>query len=262
MNQSKKSHGASAPPASDVPEPSLAERARTLIELGGASSLSTHLQKLPGYPFGSVMPYGLDEAGSPIILISSMATHTQNLIADSRASLLVQARSDRPDSLGVARGTFVCDAQQLSDEERAGVRDDYLARNPDASNWIGYGDFHFFRLRVRDVYFIGGFGVMGWVTGEDYYAAEPDPLARIGPDIIAHMNADHADALVEIVNCLTDNAATSAKMTAVDRLGFHVRLETPDGVRGIRIPFEHEVRDAAAAREIFVAMTKMARNSN
>ena len=70
-------------------EPSFAERARTLMYLSGIGSLSTLSRKLPGYPFGSVMPYGLDDHGRPIFLISTMAMHTQNLQADPRASLLV-----------------------------------------------------------------------------------------------------------------------------------------------------------------------------
>src|SRR6266566_626592 len=81
-----------AGPASDqpaVPEPPFAERARTLMYLGRIGSLSTLSRKQPGFPFGSVMPYGLDDHGRPIFLISTMAMHTQNLQADARASLLV-----------------------------------------------------------------------------------------------------------------------------------------------------------------------------
>src|SRR5436190_12366263 len=96
-------------PASDqpaVPEPAFAERARTLMYLGGIGSLSTLSRKQPGFPFGSVMPYGLDDHGRPILLISTMAMHTQNLQADSRASLLV-THEDAGDPLGASRVTLV-----------------------------------------------------------------------------------------------------------------------------------------------------------
>ena len=53
----------------------------------------------------------------------------------------------------------------------------------------------FYRLQVSAVYFIGGFGVMGWITAEEYRSALPDPLAKAAPRIIRHMNDDHADAL-------------------------------------------------------------------
>jgi putative heme iron utilization protein len=88
--------GASDQPS--VPEPSFAERARTLVHISRIGSLSTLSRKQPGFPFGSVMPYGLDERGRPIFLVSTMAMHTQNLKADPRASLLVtqdDASSDR-----------------------------------------------------------------------------------------------------------------------------------------------------------------------
>src|SRR6202158_601868 len=89
-----------------VPEPSFAERARTLVYLARIGSLSTLSRKQPGFPFGSVMPYGLDEHGRPIFLISTMAMHTHNLQADSRASLLVTQPDASGDPLGVSRVTL------------------------------------------------------------------------------------------------------------------------------------------------------------
>src|SRR5215472_17802349 len=90
-------------PATDlppVPEPSFAERARTLVYLGRMGSLSTLSRKQPGFPFGSVMPYGLDDQGRPIFLISTMAMHTQNLQADPRATLFVTEPGASGDPLG------------------------------------------------------------------------------------------------------------------------------------------------------------------
>src|SRR5438046_7269417 len=97
-------------PASDqpaVPEPAFAERARTLMYLGRIGSLSTLSRKQPGFPFGSVMPYGLDDHGCPIFLISTMAMHTQNLQADARASLLVTQDAASGDPLGASRVTLL-----------------------------------------------------------------------------------------------------------------------------------------------------------
>src|SRR6202162_1580303 len=99
-----------AGPTSDqppVPEPTFAERARTLVYLGRIGSLSTLSRKQPGYPFGSVMPYGLDDHGRPIFLISTMAMHTQNLQADPRASLLVTQPDGGGDPLGASRVTLL-----------------------------------------------------------------------------------------------------------------------------------------------------------
>src|SRR6202023_5050 len=96
---------ASAQPT--VPEPSFSERSRTLVYLGRIGSLSTLSRKQPGYPFGSVMPYGLDNHGRPIFLISTMAMHTQNLQADPRASLLVTQQDTDGEPLGASRVTLV-----------------------------------------------------------------------------------------------------------------------------------------------------------
>lgn len=90
---------------SAIPEPSFAERAHTLMHSGRIGSLSTQSRKHPGFPFGSLMPYGLDDQGSPIFLISTMAMHTQNLQADPRASLFVTEPDDTGDPLGACLGS-------------------------------------------------------------------------------------------------------------------------------------------------------------
>src|SRR5436309_7894523 len=113
---------AGAGPASDqptVPEPAFAERARTLVYLGCVGSLSTLSRKQPGFPFGSVMPYGLDDHGRPIFLISTMAMHTQNLQADARASLLVTQEDSDGEPLGASRVTLVGSVLPVPDAEVA-----------------------------------------------------------------------------------------------------------------------------------------------
>src|SRR5438094_8937176 len=118
-------------PASDqppVPEPTFAERARTLLYLGRMGSLSTLSRKQLGFPFGSVMPYGLDDHGRPIFLISTMAMHTQNLQADPRSSLLVTQDHSGGDPLGASRVTLVGNVLPLPESEVAEARELYLAR--------------------------------------------------------------------------------------------------------------------------------------
>jgi hypothetical protein len=100
-----------------IPEPSFAERARTLVYLSRIGSLSTLSRKQLGFPFGSVMPYGLDEHGRPIFLISTMAMHTQNLQADSRASLLVTQDDAGSDPLGASRVTLVGNVLPIPEAE-------------------------------------------------------------------------------------------------------------------------------------------------
>jgi putative heme iron utilization protein len=106
---------------------------------------------------------------------------------------------------------------------------------------------------------VGGFGVMGWVTASDYSRAQSDPLAEHKKDIMQHMNADRKDALILLAKRFAGIDAQQAEMTSVDRLGFHLRLKTQDGMKGTRIAFLREVNDPSQTREVFVEMVKDAR---
>ncbi len=248
-------------PASDqppVPEPTFAERARTLVYLGRVGSLSTLSRKQPGFPFGSVMPYGLDDHGRPIFLISTMAMHTQNLHADARASLLVTQQDTEGEPLGASRVTLVGNVHPVPDTELAAVRKLYLERHANSKYWVDFEDFSFYRMDIIDVYYVGGFGVMGWVSAPDYDRSQPDPLADSMSEIIHHMNADHKDALILVARQFAQIDSTEATMTTVDRLGFQVRLRTPDGMRGARIAFLREVSNPAETRKVLVEMVQHA----
>src|SRR5271170_4315097 len=255
----KHASGGAATDQPPVPEPAFAERARTLMYLGRIGSLSTLSRKQPGFPFGSVMPYGLDDRGRPIFLISTMAMHTQNLQADSHASLLVTQDDGGGDPLGASRVTLVGSVLPIPAPEVAEARELYLARYANSKYWVDFEDFSFYRMDVVDVYYVGGFGVMGWVSASDYDRSRPDPLADSTVAIIQHMNADHSDALVLLARKFAGIESQQASMTAVDRLGFHVRLKTQDGMRGARIAFLHEVRNAAETRKVLVEMVQQAR---
>jgi heme iron utilization protein len=244
-----------------VPEPSFAERARTLVHLGRIGSLSTLSRKQPGFPFGSVMPYGLDERGRPIFLISSMAMHTQNLHGDSRASLLVTQPDASGDPLGASRVTVVGNVLTIPQPEIAEARRLYLERYANSKYWVDFEDFSFHRMDVVDVYYVGGFGVMGWVPASEYDQARPDPLADAAGEIMQHMNTDHKDALILLARVFAGIESQEAAMTSVDRLGFHVRLTTQDGVRGARIAFLQEVSTSTQTRQVLVAMVRQARQA-
>lgn len=252
------SQHASPLPPSTAPEPTYAERARTLLAREPVGMLSTNSARQPGFPFGSVMPYSLDGDGSPVFLISGMAIHTQNVLADPRASLLVMQSGGGSDPLGLSRATLlgtVASIDHVPDE----LRRAYLERHPNARHWIDYSDFGFFRLDVTHIYFVGGFGAMGWVPAEDYAAAEADPLADAAAGIIEHMNRDHAEALREITRHFGNLAAEEAAMVSVDRLGFVVRARTSEGMKGLRIAFAEEVKSAEDARRVLVGMVRVAR---
>jgi len=243
-----------------VPEPSFAERARTLVYMTRIGSLSTLSRKQPGFPFGSAMPYGLDDQGRPIFLMSTMAMHTQNLQADPRASLLVTQDDAGDDPLGASRVTLVGNVLPISQSEVAEARKLYLARYANSKYWVDFEDFSFYRMDVVDIYYVGGFGVMGWVSASEYIRSQPDPLADSMAEIIQHMNAEHKDALVLLARRFAGIEPQEATMTTVDRLGFHMRLKTQDGIRGARIAFLREVSNAAETRKVLVEMVQQARS--
>jgi putative heme iron utilization protein len=144
--------------------------------------------------------------------------------------------------------------------ERAASRELYLARYANSKYWVDFEDFSFYRMDVMDVYYVGGFGVMGWVSASEYNRSQPDPLADSIAEIIQHMNADHKDALVLLAKNFARSESQEATITAVDRLGFHVRMKTRDGIRGARIAFLREVNNPAETRKVLVEMVQQARS--
>jgi putative heme iron utilization protein len=188
-----------------------------------------------------------------------MAMHTQNLSADPRASLLVTQDDAGGDPLGASRVTLVGNVAPVPETEAGAAREIYLARHANSRYWVDFEDFSFYRMDVVDIYYVGGFGVMGWVSAAEYLASPSDPLADSMTEIIRHMNADHKDTLVLLARKFAGIESKEATMTAVDRLGFHLRLKTADGMRGARIAFLREVSNSQEVRTVLVQMVQQAR---
>ncbi len=205
-----------------------------------------------------MMPYAPDDLGRPIFFISSMAMHTQNLRQNPHASLLITQHDVAGDPLGASRLTLVGDVTEVPSVE---VKELYLSKHENAKFWQDYADFAYYRLRVSAVYFIGGFGVMGWISEGDYANAAPDPLAKAAQGIIRHMNDDHSDALRLIAEHFAGEVTDEAAITAVDRLGFHLRLKTGDRIHGQRVAFLREIQNTEEARAVFIEMVRQAKSS-
>jgi putative heme iron utilization protein len=250
-------HAATSSSVPTAPEPSHAERVKTLLVTERVGALATQSAKHPGWPFASVMPFALVDEASPLFLISAMAIHTQNALADPRASLLVTQSGGDGDPLGSPRATLLGNVTRV--ESSQALRDAYLSRHPSARYWIDFSDFSFFRLDVTEIYFVGGFGVMGWVDAVDYRAADADPLVDSAAAIVEHMNADHGEALRLIAKRFASLDAEEATIVSCDRLGFVIRARTAAGMKGARIAFAEPVTSRDEARRAFVAMTRTAR---
>jgi putative heme iron utilization protein len=246
-----------APP----PEPTHAERCRTLVSSVSRGSLSTLATDPAGYPYGSVASYALDGQGNPLFFVSSMAEHTQNAMKDPRASLLAtEPVPEGADPLASGRATLMGTMIEVSADDRDDVRSAYLAANPSAAYYIDFGDFTFYRLTVESIRYVGGYGRMSWVDAADYAAAEADPLATAASGIIEHMNADHAEAQVLFCRHLAGfGDTTSATMSAVDRYGFEMIAVGPSGRNAVRLGFPQPCVTGDEVRRAMVAMVAAAR---
>jgi hypothetical protein len=192
-----------------------------------------------------------------------MAEHTRNAAADPRASLIVAepVASPESDPLAAGRVTLLGELLEVGAAERPAVRDRYLEANPSSGYYIDFGDFSFWRLEVRRVRYVGGYGRMSWVEAADYARAEADPLAGDpAAGVIEHMNGDHAGALVLMAQTFGGRpGAASAVVTAVDRYGFDLVTEGPQGRGALRLGFAAPVSRPEDVRREFVRLVRRAR---
>src|SRR4026207_1424693 len=144
------------------------QAARTLLLKESFGVLSTISLDLPGYPFGSIVPYCVDELCRPIIYISHIAQHTKNILADSRVSLTVVERNVNSDDVQ-AHGRVTCIANARSIEnQQSELRERYFRYFPSTRQYEQTHDFAFFRLELVRVRFIGGFGQIYWVEPDEF----------------------------------------------------------------------------------------------
>lgn len=214
--------------------------------------LSTHSAKFADYPFGSVTPFVLNHQGMPVILISSLAEHTKNIIQNAHVSLLVFNNED--DLQANARLTLLATAEQ-TDKDNDLIRARYLRYIPQAASYFDTHDFSFYTLYITHGRYIAGFGKMGWIEG-DHFQLPTNPLLIEEAPILNHMNQDHIDNLKAYCQHYHHQQVASVEMIGIDSLGFDVRV---DEGQLLRFNFEHAISNAQEARMALVAMAKACR---
>lgn len=225
-----------------------AREARQLLRAHRYGALSTLSKKFDGHPFGSITPYMVDHDGSLLILISTLAEHTKNIAADPRVSLISHnQRSPHIQTQG--RITLLGNAEIVADREAAGQR--YLRYFPEAQTYFAMHDFSFYRIAPLSLRYIGGFGHIHWIKAENYQV-ESYPLIEQETDILAHMNADHADSLRRYCQHVHQREAQAVEMVGIDCDGFDVRADGDV----YRFDFPEPVLDAQQARAALVAMSR------
>ena len=226
------------------------KHARELLLKEYRGVLSTHSKAMPGFPFGSVVPYCLDAEGRPLILISRIAQHTHNLGQDSKCSLLVGERGAE-DVQAVGRLTLLAEARQLHDEdeiEAAAQR--YYRFFPQSRDYHRAHDFDFWRLEPVRWRFIGGFGAIHWLD----QVALANPFAADGSEasMVEHMNDDHASAIAHYVELAGLPQHEPAPMAGVDSEGFHLRI----GQSLYWLPFPAPCSNPGAVRQALVQLAR------
>ncbi|GHD78267.1 pyridoxamine 5'-phosphate oxidase [Vogesella fluminis] len=164
----------------------------SLLHRCSSLALATQSQALPGYPFVTVLPFALDAAHRPWLLMSELAEHCRNVRTDGRVSVLLQQGGT--DVLQGERMTLVGDLQAMSPDAATQAR--LLRYCPAFADYLALGDFHFFCLQPKRLRFIGGFGRMGWIDAGDW-AALPQLAAEQEQVLLAALQP--ADAALQLL---------------------------------------------------------------
>ena len=155
--------GSASPSASVLDAASSEERCRTLLEAERVGLLSTTSVHRPGYPYGSLTPFALSSRGAPLLLLSGLAAHTKNLLADPRACLFVGDLASVEDPLAGARVSLLGVCRRVGASDATDARTRYIARHPRAEAYFQLGDFGLWELVVEEARLISGFGSMRWM---------------------------------------------------------------------------------------------------
>jgi hypothetical protein len=240
---------------------SYAEESRTLFALQSYGTLCTISSSTPGFPFGSITPYCFDAQGRIVIYISLIAEHYKNLKAEPRASMLVEHRLDPRPPQERARASAFTVFEEVPAAERDEVQRRYEARFPSSINYEIAHNFTFMRGALDRIRWIGGFGEVGWVSGEQFYAEPLDPVALEGAAAVEHMNDDHADAVKDLARAASDrvDASSMAVMTTIWSKGFTIVARDHRGYVPISIAFPEPVADSEAVRVAIIGLLKRAR---
>ena len=231
--------------------------AKSLLRATRAGTLGT-LDRNTGHPFASLVNVATDVDGAPLILTSRLSTHTANLEADGRASILL-AQTGKGDPLAHPRltmlGTFASVERDSADEAR--VRRRFLARHPKSELYAGFGDFSFWRMQVASAHLNGGFARAADLNAADVLTdiSGVDDLIAAEEGAVAHMNSDHAEATRLYATKLLGEEDGPWRISGLDPDG----ADLIAGDRTARLAFPQRVTSGAALREMLVELAKQAR---
>ena len=231
--------------------------AKELLRSTRAGSLAT-IDRNTGHPFASLVNVATDSDGAPLILVSRLSTHTANLEVDGRASVLL-ASTGKGDPLAYPRLTLLGSFARIArdDPQEARVRRRFLARNPKSELYAGFADFSFWRLSVVSAHLNGGFARAADLKAADVMTdlSGAEGLIEAEEGAVAHMNADHAEAVRLYATKLLGAENGPWQLTGLDPDG----LDLARGDATLRLPFAERVTSAEQLRTVVVDLAKQAR---
>ncbi|MEQ9347368.1 MAG: DUF2470 domain-containing protein [Thalassospira sp.] len=244
---------------------SAASDLRRLCRTSRSAVLATtaigHKQVDDGWPVASMVVPAIDLDGAPILLISDLADHTRHLKADARLSMLFTGADPscddkRPIETDHPRLTLFGRAIPTTS---ADIRERYLLTNPDAAQYVDFGDFGFYRVAVEAAYWVGGFGKQRRLSGTQFIVDDCQALRESHDHIVDHMNTDHLDAIADIVAHHTGHPKQPGwKMMSIDCDGMVLGTDLTES-SVLRIEFPQTVLNPSDARQILVEMSKISR---
>jgi putative heme iron utilization protein len=229
--------------------------ARRLMREARSGALAT-LMAGSGDPYCSLVNVGSAADGSPLLLISRLAVHTKNIMADSRVSLMLDERKEG-DPLQGARVMLLGAAEKT---ESADARRRYLTQQPEAEMFAGFADFAFYQIRLKAAHLVAGFGrIVDLKAGDlltDLSGAET--LIAAEPEIIAHMNADHAEACRLYATRLLGAPDGDWRCVGCDPDGLDLQKERI----ALRLAFPQRVTQPGVLRAVLKQMAEQARGKS
>jgi putative heme iron utilization protein len=226
--------------------------AKKLLREGRSGALAT-LMPASGDPYCSLVNVATAADGAPLLLISTLAVHTKNLLADPRCSLMIDERKEG-DPLEGGRVMLSGTAEKTNDPD---VRRRYLARQQEAEVFVGFADFAFYKMVLKGAHLVAGFGRIVDLKPEDILTSVDDAneLVAAEPDILAHMNEDHADTCRLYATKLLGAADGDWPCVGCDPEG----LELQSGRTALRLPFPQRVRAPGMLRQVLKQLADEAR---
>jgi putative heme iron utilization protein len=227
--------------------------AKKLLREGRSGALAT-LMPGTGDPYCSLVNVATESSGAPLMLLSTLAIHTKNLLADSRVSLMLDERKDG-DPLEGARVMLMGSCSKNPDSSTARM---YLRRHPEAEQFAGFGDFAFYRIEISRAHLVAGFGRIIDLKPADILADVSDAQALLDAtaDAIAHMNADHAEACRFYATKLLGAPDGEWSCAGIDPEG----LELQNGRMALWLPFPQRVTAPGPLRAMLKQLADKARN--